>query len=134
MCCRSLVIAALFVSFTLEVSAADWPQWRGPARNGISKETGLAQAWADCNDATFIGKTTIALEVACYGVIAEAASVAHHTDRLAYAQAVVNGDPDSYGRKLARGLVANGISATSSDAAIQNIITNNFNTIAGIGQ
>ena len=24
---------------------ADWPQWRGPDRNGISPETGLAQQW-----------------------------------------------------------------------------------------
>jgi outer membrane protein assembly factor BamB len=26
-------------------SAADWPQWRGPNRDGISKETGLLQEW-----------------------------------------------------------------------------------------
>lgn len=26
-------------------SAADWPQWRGPARDGISKETGLLTQW-----------------------------------------------------------------------------------------
>jgi len=25
--------------------AADWPQWRGPQRDGISKETGLLQQW-----------------------------------------------------------------------------------------
>src|SRR4051812_29434462 len=25
--------------------AADWPQWRGPERNGISRETGLLQEW-----------------------------------------------------------------------------------------
>jgi outer membrane protein assembly factor BamB len=25
--------------------AADWPQWRGPDRNGISKETGLLKEW-----------------------------------------------------------------------------------------
>jgi outer membrane protein assembly factor BamB len=27
------------------VSAADWPQWRGPQRTGISTETGLLQEW-----------------------------------------------------------------------------------------
>jgi outer membrane protein assembly factor BamB len=27
------------------VLAADWPQWRGPARDGISSETGLLNAW-----------------------------------------------------------------------------------------
>ncbi len=26
-------------------SANDWPQWRGPDRSGVSKETGLLQAW-----------------------------------------------------------------------------------------
>jgi outer membrane protein assembly factor BamB len=26
-------------------SAADWPQWRGPERNGISQETGLLKEW-----------------------------------------------------------------------------------------
>ena len=26
-------------------SSGDWPQWRGPNRNGISAETGLMQAW-----------------------------------------------------------------------------------------
>jgi outer membrane protein assembly factor BamB len=27
------------------LSAADWPQWQGPDRNAISKETGLLQEW-----------------------------------------------------------------------------------------
>ena len=27
--------------------AADWPQWRGPDRTGISKETGLLQKWPE---------------------------------------------------------------------------------------
>ena len=45
MCCRYLLAAALSCSFSLAVSAADWPQWRGPGRDGISKETGLAKEW-----------------------------------------------------------------------------------------
>jgi outer membrane protein assembly factor BamB len=28
-----------------EVTAPDWPQWQGPDRNGISKETGLLKSW-----------------------------------------------------------------------------------------
>jgi outer membrane protein assembly factor BamB len=28
-------------------SAADWPQWRGPDRTGVSKETGLLKKWPD---------------------------------------------------------------------------------------
>jgi outer membrane protein assembly factor BamB len=39
-------IAALCLCFSsLPVSAADWPQWRGPERNGISRETGLLKQW-----------------------------------------------------------------------------------------
>lgn len=33
----------LFLS--IAVSAADWPQWRGPNRDGISSETGLLASW-----------------------------------------------------------------------------------------
>src|SRR5688572_3675087 len=37
---------ALFLSFqTLIASASDWPQWRGPKRDGISTETGLLKQW-----------------------------------------------------------------------------------------
>ena len=35
------LVALAVCSFTLVAGAADWPQWRGPDRNGISKETGL---------------------------------------------------------------------------------------------
>src|SRR5215813_13942984 len=37
-CLSALVIST--ASF-----AADWPQWRGPDRSGISKETGLLKEW-----------------------------------------------------------------------------------------
>lgn len=30
---------------TSRASAADWPQWRGPQRNGVSAEKGLLKAW-----------------------------------------------------------------------------------------
>ena len=29
----------------LPLAAADWPEWRGPLRDGISKETGLLKRW-----------------------------------------------------------------------------------------
>lgn len=34
----SLVVVGL-------AAAADWPQWRGPDRSGVSKETGLLKSW-----------------------------------------------------------------------------------------
>jgi outer membrane protein assembly factor BamB len=33
------------VALATTVSAADWPQWRGPARTAVSAETGLLPAW-----------------------------------------------------------------------------------------
>src|SRR4029077_6619899 len=38
----ALIFLVLAIAF---VSAADWPQWRGPNRDGISKETGLIKEW-----------------------------------------------------------------------------------------
>jgi outer membrane protein assembly factor BamB len=43
---RSLLkIAAGIGIFSLAALAADWPQWRGPERTGMSSETGLLQQW-----------------------------------------------------------------------------------------
>src|SRR5438876_12269915 len=35
----------LLLTGTLSSPAHDWPQWRGPQRNGISQETGLLKEW-----------------------------------------------------------------------------------------
>jgi outer membrane protein assembly factor BamB len=41
-----LVLASLTIALALALSpAADWPQWRGTNRDGISKDTGLLQEW-----------------------------------------------------------------------------------------
>jgi outer membrane protein assembly factor BamB len=43
---RTLLILAVFLcALALPVGAADWPQWRGPDRTDISKETGLLRTW-----------------------------------------------------------------------------------------
>jgi len=43
---RSLFAPAVILALgSLALSAADWPQWRGPERTGISKETGLLKTW-----------------------------------------------------------------------------------------
>jgi outer membrane protein assembly factor BamB len=38
-------VILLFALIGLNVSADDWPQWRGPQRNGVSKESGLLNEW-----------------------------------------------------------------------------------------
>ncbi len=35
----------VFFSLSTAALGADWPQWRGPDRDGVSKETGLLQQW-----------------------------------------------------------------------------------------
>ncbi|MCE9532140.1 MAG: PQQ-like beta-propeller repeat protein [Planctomycetes bacterium] len=41
---RILALAVCLLGATTAISA-DWPQWRGPNRDGISKDTGLLKAW-----------------------------------------------------------------------------------------
>src|SRR5947209_12608909 len=43
-------LSLLFASFALAadpVGPYDWPQWRGPDRDGVSKETGLLKKWPE---------------------------------------------------------------------------------------
>ena len=42
---RIFSIAIAFVLLSLLGGAADWPQFRGPQRSGVSRETGLLQEW-----------------------------------------------------------------------------------------
>lgn len=42
---KSLLLATLTAA--LAATAADWPQWRGPDRTDISKETGLLKSWPE---------------------------------------------------------------------------------------
>lgn len=44
---RVLASSALALSLPLTLAAADWPQFRGPARDGVSKEKGLLQSWPE---------------------------------------------------------------------------------------
>ncbi len=50
--CLSLVAAALLAgpaeaAALVRAAAPDWPQWRGPCRDGISAESGLLQSWPE---------------------------------------------------------------------------------------
>jgi outer membrane protein assembly factor BamB len=38
-------LCSLGVILTATAVASDWPQWRGPERSGLSKETGLLKTW-----------------------------------------------------------------------------------------
>ncbi|HJZ12203.1 MAG TPA: PQQ-binding-like beta-propeller repeat protein [Acidobacteriota bacterium] len=42
---KQILLVTLLLTLTAITFAADWPQWRGLNRDGISKETGLAQGW-----------------------------------------------------------------------------------------
>ena len=42
---RGLINLSILWAVTLPVCATDWPQWRGPKRDGHSPETGLLQEW-----------------------------------------------------------------------------------------
>lgn len=50
---RSIAALAVFslASMTSPVQADDWLQWRGPNRDGVSKETGLAKQWPEAGPA-----------------------------------------------------------------------------------
>ena len=41
-----VIAAALLIPAAALLSGADWPDWRGPARTGVSTETGLPSAWS----------------------------------------------------------------------------------------
>jgi outer membrane protein assembly factor BamB len=40
-----LCVSIFSIAKSQKTSASDWPQWRGPERNGISRETGLLKQW-----------------------------------------------------------------------------------------
>ena len=41
----ALAVALALTSASSAIRAADWPQWQGPERNSVSKETGLLKEW-----------------------------------------------------------------------------------------
>jgi hypothetical protein len=42
LCCTVYVTSS---TVAIGSPPSDWPQWRGPQRNGISQETGLLKQW-----------------------------------------------------------------------------------------
>ncbi|HVL68188.1 MAG TPA: PQQ-binding-like beta-propeller repeat protein [Vicinamibacterales bacterium] len=43
---RVWICAVLLVTATAVLRGSDWPEWRGPARTGVSAEKGLPDAWS----------------------------------------------------------------------------------------
>src|SRR6476620_9175174 len=43
----ALLLSGFLITSFLVLAAADWPQWRGPNRDGISKESGLLHQWPE---------------------------------------------------------------------------------------
>src|SRR6266478_8399061 len=41
----SVGVGGLLIVAAVSAAANDWPQWRGPQRNGVSQETGLLKEW-----------------------------------------------------------------------------------------
>ena len=44
---RLVYTLLLPLSFTLPLSAADWPQWMGPNRDGVWPETGIVEKFPE---------------------------------------------------------------------------------------
>src|SRR5687768_18475624 len=44
---RSLLIALAVLPPVLHANNFDWPQWRGPDRTHVSKESGLLKSWPE---------------------------------------------------------------------------------------
>ena len=47
---RIVASNALAASAAVPVFAADWPEWRGPNRDGVSSETGLPSRWSPAGE------------------------------------------------------------------------------------
>ena len=50
---RAFVLIALFATVPAGVAAENWPQWRGPQLNGVSRETGLPVKWDTAANVTW---------------------------------------------------------------------------------
>ena len=48
--CLPAWLAVALLSSAVVLGGADWPEWRGPARTGVSGETGLPSRWSPAGD------------------------------------------------------------------------------------
>ena len=64
-------VACAVVAVAAQAPSTDWPQWRGPERNGVSRETGLLREWPRSGPAVVWSASQLG---AGYGSVAVAGS------------------------------------------------------------
>jgi outer membrane protein assembly factor BamB len=47
LCAASFLLTPFVVAFLASLAQGEWPQWRGPNRDGVSAETGLMKSWPE---------------------------------------------------------------------------------------
>jgi len=81
----AVVSLAIILGTPLFATAADWPQWRGPNRDGVSSETGLLKEWPEAGPPLawkasglgtgFSGVSVVDQQIFTLGDLAEASQV-----------------------------------------------------------
>ena len=64
-------VVCAVVTVAAQAPSSDWPQWRGPERNGVSRETGLLREWPQSGPAVVWSASQLG---AGYGSVAVAGS------------------------------------------------------------
>lgn len=68
---RWLCLCSIFLCAAVAASASDWPQFRGPERTGISKETGLMKSWPKGGPQLLWTSTEVGIGYSSYSVVGD---------------------------------------------------------------
>jgi outer membrane protein assembly factor BamB len=68
---RVLAVTVCLVAVSLPALAADWPQWRGPDRTGVSKETGLLKEWPKAGPKLVWTYRNTGLGFSCFAIVGD---------------------------------------------------------------
>ena len=66
-----LAAASLCILFASTTIADDWPQWRGPNRDGKSTETGLLKQWPEGGPARLWTNSDVGLGYSSFAVVGD---------------------------------------------------------------
>lgn len=78
-----LAVASTAVAVASRAAAADWPQWRGPEHNGISKETGWSATWP-ASGPKQLWKTSVGVGFSACSVVGNRVFTMGHRDGSDY--------------------------------------------------